>query len=115
MAAAIREASNVFLGAYSAADSRVCIERADPCLLYLPDALPYIDQELDSIPGIRRDVEKLVREEMKTFKPKDYLADFPTAPALGFEAAPLRANRHVVVMISDVHRVHSCLRATSRG
>merc|ERR1711934_1261795 len=34
------------------------------------DALPYIDQEYGSIAGIRNEVERLVRDEMATFKPQ---------------------------------------------
>jgi len=62
MAAAIRESQSVFL-----------------------DALPYVDQEYSSIPGIRAEVEKLVRDEMQSFKPKDYLAAFPAVPDLKFK------------------------------
>merc|ERR1711935_815416 len=67
MAAAIREAAGVFL-----------------------DALPYVDQEYSSIDGIRKEVEKLVRDEMSSFRPKtDYLEAFPSVPDLSFSDSQL--------------------------
>merc|ERR1711934_252604 len=42
------------------------------------DALPYIDQEYGSISGIRDEVERLVRDEMATFKKKELKTPAPT-------------------------------------
>eukprot|EP00128_Syssomonas_multiformis_P002971 Colp12_sorted_trinity150504_noHs@21032 len=48
------------------------------------DVLPYVDQDY-AMPGVKELVDKMVEEEMKTFKPKKYL---PPAPSdLKFENA----------------------------
>ena len=39
------------------------------------DALPYIDQQYTD--AARSEVESLIQAELKTFKPKDYLAPWP--------------------------------------
>ena len=50
-----------------------------PALTLLPptvevDALPYVDTHYDSVPGMKKRVDALIQAELKTFKPKDYLA-----------------------------------------
>eukprot|EP00164_Ancoracysta_twista_P002938 GFYU01003909.1.p1 GENE.GFYU01003909.1~~GFYU01003909.1.p1 ORF type:complete len:251 (-),score=55.56 GFYU01003909.1:146-898(-) len=45
---------------------------------HLLDALPYVDQEYND-PEMQKRVEKMIQKEMSTFKPKDYLKDFPDA------------------------------------
>ncbi|KAL1511901.1 hypothetical protein AB1Y20_005183 [Prymnesium parvum] len=51
------------------------------------DALPYVDQQYTE--DARREVERLIAQELKTFKPsKDYLAPWPQHE-VDFEAHPL--------------------------
>lgn len=48
------------------------------------DALPYVDTAY-SLPGMKEQVDRLIHEEMKQFKPSsDYLARFPPPPQLTF-------------------------------
>lgn len=55
---------------------------SEPASLALPaptvlvDALPYIDGQYND-PAIKKQVHALIAEEMKTFKPDDYLAKWP--------------------------------------
>eukprot|EP00298_Acanthocystis_sp_HF-20_P026787 c4615_g1_i1.p1 GENE.c4615_g1_i1~~c4615_g1_i1.p1 ORF type:complete len:217 (+),score=77.58 c4615_g1_i1:30-680(+) len=52
------------------------------------DSLPYIDTQYAE-PGMKEQVEKLIKNEMKTFQPrKDYLAHLPSPPTI-FERNPL--------------------------
>ncbi|KAK8830536.1 hypothetical protein WA577_004268 [Blastocystis sp. JDR] len=50
------------------------------------DSLPYIDKEYDE-PGMQDYVDSLIQEEMKTFHPRNYLAEWPM-PELKFDSNP---------------------------
>jgi len=48
------------------------------------DALPYLDTAY-SLPGMKEQVDRLIHEEMKRYKPEvDYLARIPPPPQLTF-------------------------------
>jgi pre-mRNA-splicing factor SPF27 len=53
------------------------------------DALPYIDMQGVSDQSWKKEVERMLADEMKksTKKPADYLAELPPAPRLNFEVS----------------------------
>jgi pre-mRNA-splicing factor SPF27 len=55
------------------------------------DALPYIDGDYGD-PAVKREVDRLVEEEMRRGKrkPADFLRDLPPVPTAGFEVQSCR-------------------------
>jgi hypothetical protein len=62
------------------------------------DALPYIDMQGVSDQSWKKEVERMLADEMKksTKKPADYLAELPPAPRLNFEVIALSSWVHVL-------------------
>ncbi|GAQ86534.1 BCAS2 [Klebsormidium nitens] len=60
------------------------------------DALPYIDMQGVTDQSWKKEVERMIADEMKrsTKKPADYLAELPPAPTLNFENCPLLAKEY---------------------
>ncbi|XP_021313280.1 pre-mRNA-splicing factor SPF27 homolog isoform X2 [Sorghum bicolor] len=59
------------------------------------DALPYIDGDYGD-PAVKREVDRLVEEEMRRGKrkPADFLRDLPPVPTAGFENHPMLAKEY---------------------
>ena len=70
-----------------AAKAMVAAEAANPSNVDI-DALPYVDQQMETIDQMKAYVDHLVAEEMKTFAPRDYLSHLPE-PELKFLDRPM--------------------------
>lgn len=69
------------------AAAMVAAEAANPSNVDI-DALPYVDQQMETIEQMKAYVDHLVAEEMKTFAPRDYLSHLPE-PELKFLERPM--------------------------
>lgn len=70
-----------------AAAAMVAAEAANPSNVDI-DALPYVDQQMETIDQMKAYVDHLIAEEMKTFAPRDYLSHLPE-PELQFLERPM--------------------------
>jgi pre-mRNA-splicing factor SPF27 len=69
------------------AAAMVAAEAANPSNVDI-DAMPYVDQQMETIEQMKAYVDHLVAEEMKTFAPRDYLSHLPE-PELKFLERPM--------------------------
>ena len=73
------------------------------------DALPYVDVQIDQVPQMKEYVQHLIQEEMKTFKPRDYISHLPS-PELTFAEHPmLRAEMERLEADGAAGRLDTCV------